>query len=287
MLEGSIVVIGNAPTALPEISRLVIEEGLRPALVIGVPVGFVHVEESKEELMELGVPFITLTGRRGGSPIAVSIVHALCSLASLPKEVSLEYSAKKAPMKSFDAIIILGHGSRVPDAGRSMEVIAEELRRKNRCGTVKTAYMSRLGPHFDEVLEACVNAGAQSILLLPYFLNEGMHIKVDIPSMMKVAVNRYPQIKLVFSRNLGFDSLLLRLVEKRIEESQLLPEVTQLAIPDEDAFPLPTGQYEFVPMLPNEVASWKISRAEKASEKSSEKPSEQESKEQEIKEGQA
>ena len=80
-LEGAIVAIGNAPVALLELNRLVLEEGLRPALVIGVPVGFVHVVESKEELMSLDVPFITIRGRRGGSPVAVSIVHALCSLA--------------------------------------------------------------------------------------------------------------------------------------------------------------------------------------------------------------
>jgi precorrin isomerase len=60
---------------------MILEEGLRPALVIGLPVGFVHVVESKEELLTLPVPFITLTGRRGGSPLAVSVVHALCTLA--------------------------------------------------------------------------------------------------------------------------------------------------------------------------------------------------------------
>jgi precorrin isomerase len=80
-LDGAIVAIGNAPVALLELNRLVLEEGLRPALVIGVPVGFVHVVESKEELTGLDVPFITILGRRGGSPLAVSIVHALCSLA--------------------------------------------------------------------------------------------------------------------------------------------------------------------------------------------------------------
>ena len=81
LLEGAIVVFGNAPIALLELNRLILEEGLRPALVIGLPVGFVHVVESKEELLTLPVPAITLTGRRGGSPLAVSVVHALCTLA--------------------------------------------------------------------------------------------------------------------------------------------------------------------------------------------------------------
>jgi precorrin isomerase len=81
LLEGAIAVFGNAPIALLELNRMILEEGVKPALVIGLPVGFVHVVESKEELQTLPVPSITLTGRRGGSPLAVSVVHALCTLA--------------------------------------------------------------------------------------------------------------------------------------------------------------------------------------------------------------
>lgn len=81
MLQGGLAVFGNAPVALLELNRLVMEECVRPALVIAMPVGFVHVKESKEELMSLGVPYIAVAGRRGGSPMAVSVIHALCSLA--------------------------------------------------------------------------------------------------------------------------------------------------------------------------------------------------------------
>jgi sirohydrochlorin cobaltochelatase len=81
LLEGGIVVIGNAPTALYEVIRL-IETGLRPALVIGVPVGFVSTVESKQALMTVtAVPWITTAGRKGGSPVAVAIVNALLRLA--------------------------------------------------------------------------------------------------------------------------------------------------------------------------------------------------------------
>lgn len=82
MLNAGIAVFGNAPVALLELNRLIVEENIRPALVIGMPVGFVHVIESKQELMSLDVPFIALEGRRGGSPLAVSVLHALCSVAS-------------------------------------------------------------------------------------------------------------------------------------------------------------------------------------------------------------
>jgi len=88
MLHGGIAVFGNAPIALLELNRLIMEEGIRPALVIAMPVGFVHVTESKEEILSLDVPSITLAGRRGGSPLAVSVVHALCTLAAEKKRRS-------------------------------------------------------------------------------------------------------------------------------------------------------------------------------------------------------
>lgn len=82
VLDGGIAVFGNAPIALLELNRLIVEEGIRPALVIAMPVGFVHVAESKEEILSINVPSIALIGRRGGSPLAVSAIHALCGLAS-------------------------------------------------------------------------------------------------------------------------------------------------------------------------------------------------------------
>lgn len=80
-LNGAIALFGNAPVALLEMNRLIIEENIRPALVVAMPVGFVHVRESKEELLSTGIPSITLAGRRGGSPLAVSVIHALCTIA--------------------------------------------------------------------------------------------------------------------------------------------------------------------------------------------------------------
>jgi precorrin-8X/cobalt-precorrin-8 methylmutase len=85
-LDGAVVAIGNAPTALLETARLIKEEGARPALIIGVPVGFVSAAESKEVTLGLATPHIVARGRKGGSPIAVAIIHALLLLSS-PREV--------------------------------------------------------------------------------------------------------------------------------------------------------------------------------------------------------
>jgi precorrin-8X/cobalt-precorrin-8 methylmutase len=76
-----IFAIGNAPTALGRICDLSVRRGLSPALVIGVPVGFVNVAESKELLMAGSLPYITVKGRRGGSAVAAAICNALLRLA--------------------------------------------------------------------------------------------------------------------------------------------------------------------------------------------------------------
>lgn len=79
-MEGGIVVVGNAPTALLELVAMS-REGVKPALVVGIPVGFVSAPESKEALARTkGLPFITNVGRKGGSPAASSIINALLLL---------------------------------------------------------------------------------------------------------------------------------------------------------------------------------------------------------------
>lgn len=82
LLDGAIVGIGNAPTALIELVRLIRDEGARPALVIGMPVGFVSAAESKELMAEVAdVPWIVIRGRKGGSTLVVAAIHALLGLA--------------------------------------------------------------------------------------------------------------------------------------------------------------------------------------------------------------
>jgi len=82
LLNGGVVAIGNAPTALLEVNRMVREDGVRPALIVGMPVGFVSAEESKDDLSAISeVPWIITKGRKGGSTLVVAALHALLALA--------------------------------------------------------------------------------------------------------------------------------------------------------------------------------------------------------------
>ena len=79
-LDGAIVAIGNAPSAAITLCEL-IEEGVRPAVVVGTPVGFVNAAESKEMIRGTDVPSITCVGTRGGSTLCVAMVNGLINLA--------------------------------------------------------------------------------------------------------------------------------------------------------------------------------------------------------------
>jgi len=80
-IDGGVVVIGNAPTALIEVIQMVKEGIVKPALIVGIPVGFICAVESKEELAKLEeTPFITNLGRKGGSSSASAIINAIFKL---------------------------------------------------------------------------------------------------------------------------------------------------------------------------------------------------------------
>ena len=90
-LDGAVVAIGNAPTALFRLLEVVRDSGLRPAGVIGIPVGFVGAAESKQALVDnpYGLEYLVLKGRRGGSAVTVAAVNAIASTdesTNLPKD---------------------------------------------------------------------------------------------------------------------------------------------------------------------------------------------------------
>ena len=86
-LNGAIVVIGNAPTALLALLELIDNDRIKPALIVGMPVGFVQAKESKEELMRRDISYITVVGTRGGSAMAVATVNVLLKMAVERKRV--------------------------------------------------------------------------------------------------------------------------------------------------------------------------------------------------------
>ncbi len=125
--------------------------------------------------------------------------------------------------KEERAVILIGHGSRAAGADGDMERIADRLR-ENGEPIVEVCRMGR-GIPFTEVLERCVRKGARTVIVIPYFLHFGVHLRQDIPEILRKAAAGRPEVRLILGRHLGYDEALVALVEKRIGESLDLSDI--------------------------------------------------------------
>lgn len=132
------------------------------------------------------------------------------------------------PRDDKRAVILIGHGSRAAGADDDMEKIAVGLRAKLG-GIVATCRMSGRGIPFDKVFERCVDHGAREVIVLPYFLHFGIHLREDIPEILRENGKRHPGVRLVLGKHLGYDDSLVTLVAKRIGESEDLCDIRELA----------------------------------------------------------
>jgi sirohydrochlorin ferrochelatase len=140
------------------------------------------------------------------------------------------------PMEDKRAVILIGHGSRAAGADDDMERVARGLRTQNG-GIVEVCRMSGRGSSFDEAFERCVRQGVKAVMVIPYFLHFGVHLREDIPEMLREAVAKHPEVRLVLGRHLGYDDALVTLVAKRIGESEGLCDVRELAPAPIDRYP--------------------------------------------------
>jgi sirohydrochlorin ferrochelatase len=118
------------------------------------------------------------------------------------------------------AVILMGHGSRVPGADDGMEQVAARLREAQGYRIVETCAMSLLGPRLRETLLKCVSRGATTVVVIPYFLHVGVHVGSDIPQIIQETAAEFPQVRVVLGGHLGYDDCLAELVQKRIVESE-------------------------------------------------------------------
>lgn len=139
-----------------------------------------------------------------------------------------------------------------------MEKVADGLRGKYGYEMVEICYMSRLGPHYPETFRRCVAQGAVDIMVIPYFLHDGLHLVLDVPEMMQEVADEFPGVRVVLGKNLGFDEVLVDLVERRISTSRGFSDVREIELPPKEKYPIPPGQYEFVPMDPEEAKEYRV-----------------------------
>jgi precorrin-8X/cobalt-precorrin-8 methylmutase len=217
-MNGGVVVIGNAPTALLSLLDLCDAGEAQPALVVGMPVGFVAAAEAKDELMKRDIPYLTIAGNRGGSPLAAAALNALLRLA-VPVATPQDRSAT--------AILFAGHGSRAPGAAEAMLAAVEHVRSRSIFPIVETGYLEMTQPDLPAALKACVDQGAKRVLVVPYFLHHGMHIRRDIPGILRREAENYEGLSISMGRPIGLHADLANVMIAGALETEGLPDLRE------------------------------------------------------------
>lgn len=220
-LDGAIIAIGNAPTALLALLDRIDAGGARPALVLGFPVGYVAAAESKEELRRRSVPYITLRGPRGGTPIAVAAANTLLRFAA--ERVPAEARAASAP----DAILLIGHGSREPEAARAMEHVLLEMAERAPASIVEAAFVQLVAPTVPEGIARCVARGARRIVAVPYFLHVGKHVLRDLPALLRQGAEEHPGVSVCLAEPIGSHPGLTQIALDRALRGPFIGDVVQ------------------------------------------------------------
>jgi sirohydrochlorin ferrochelatase len=117
------------------------------------------------------------------------------------------------------AILLMAHGSRVAEANDAVNVIAGMLRRTGEYDIVEVSFRENHAPNIQKGIDACVEKGAERILLVPYFLYLGAHVLEDLPKELEEARIRHPRIEMAMGRHLGVHPKLAEIVHERIGES--------------------------------------------------------------------
>ncbi len=118
------------------------------------------------------------------------------------------------------AVIILFHGSRAEEAGEIAGRIASEVGRLGKFGVVTTAFLQHAKPDLIEAVQTCIREGAGKIIVVPFFLQMGMHVTSDIPVLMDRVKKQYPGLPIVATGAVGSHPLMADIVVKMAREIQ-------------------------------------------------------------------
>lgn len=118
------------------------------------------------------------------------------------------------------AIIILGHGSRALGASDGMERVAAGLATRLPGTRVRVAHMELCQPGLPETIAACVADGAREVVVVPYFLHHGNHLREDIPALLRAALAVHPGLVIRCGGPLGYDDAMVDLLQRRCVQAQ-------------------------------------------------------------------
>jgi sirohydrochlorin ferrochelatase len=116
------------------------------------------------------------------------------------------------------AILLLGHGSKAEGANQSIYLTAELIREQGGYDIVECAFLSLNPPYIHQGIERCIAQGAKKIILVPYFLLSGEHVRRDLPDKVRQEKIKYPEIDIALAPPIGFHPKLAEIILERIKE---------------------------------------------------------------------
>jgi sirohydrochlorin ferrochelatase len=117
------------------------------------------------------------------------------------------------------AILLMAHGSRIPEANNAVNEIAAMVKQFAGYDIVEASFRENHSPNIQEGIDACVAQGAERVLLVPYFLYLGAHVLEDLPKELEEARRRHPHVEMAMGKHLGVHKRLAKLVIDRIDEA--------------------------------------------------------------------
>ena len=118
------------------------------------------------------------------------------------------------------ALLLIAHGSRNPEANADLHQLADEVRRRGRYDLVETAFLELTEPTIAQAAERCVAHGMQRVVLLPYFLSAGVHVREDLRRHREELTARYPAATFVLAEPLGLHPALVDIVMLRAQAAE-------------------------------------------------------------------
>ncbi len=121
---------------------------------------------------------------------------------------------------SRTALLLIAHGSRRAEANADLEFVAAAMRSRGRYAVVRVAYLELAEPTIADGAAACVGDGAGAVVLLPYFLSAGVHVRQDLAAARDELAARFPGVVFRLAEPLGRHPLLLDVVEERARDAE-------------------------------------------------------------------
>ena len=121
--------------------------------------------------------------------------------------------------KDKTALLLIAHGSRQDEANADLSAIVAEMRKAGDYAVVEGAYLELAEPTIEEASGRCVAQGAERVVLLPYFLSAGVHVRQDLTAIRRKLANHYPSVEFRLAEPLGPHPLLLEIVAERARQA--------------------------------------------------------------------